>query len=331
MAGKRVKALETMTTRSSQVANDIASLNRRFGELEDFLAGIFGGLPHIPDGRSLGLSNPQVRVVAEVACQMDGVPPPVLVDASVETDRVTTCSRSVQTEESALRRSWTQVVRKGTRPRRSGGKVAGADAPGITVGNRFSVLEELSSETDVQPPLNPPTEVHLIGDSIVRGVRVGKSDKTITWIYPGTRVEHITTRLKTILYKATPKPVLVVHAGTNNVPMDSPRGVAERLRHLIQEARRVRSGARIVISGILPRFDRRKRNAVDLGLAVRQISQEVSLLCRQEGVTYVDASGELLKNPQRYYMRDGLHLTAEGKVILGSVLEKAVAGLHQGN
>ena len=124
---------------------------------------------------------------------------------------------------------------------------------------------------------------------------------------------------------------MVLPAGTNNVGMDSPRGVAECLRHLTMEFRRVRPGARIVLSAILPRFARRPGAMYRFNSEVRQISRDVLHLCRREGFAFVDATQELLRDPVQYYLRDGLHLTAEGKQVLSTIMARAVLGLGQGN
>ena len=68
---------------------------------------------------------------------------------------------------------------------------------------------------------------------------------------------------------------MVLHAGTNNIGMDSPRGVAECLRHLAMEVRRGRSGARIVLSAILPLFARRPGVMDRFNSEVRQISRDI--------------------------------------------------------
>ena len=46
---------------------------------------------------------------------------------------------------------------------------------------------------------------------------------------------------------------------------------------------------------------------------------------------FVDATQELVRDPVQYYLRDGLHLTADGKQVLSTIVAKAVLGLGQGN
>ena len=124
---------------------------------------------------------------------------------------------------------------------------------------------------------------------------------------------------------------MVLHAGTNNIGMDSPRGVTERLKHLTMEVRRVRPGERIVLSAILPRFARRPGVMDRFNSEVRQISRDIFHLCRHKGFAFVDATQELLRDPVRYYLRDGLHLTTEGKQVLSTIMARAVLRLGQGN
>lgn len=299
-----------VATRAGKKKSDVVILQGRIEQLESLV---------------LELRNSLLKTTNSVACQTDSDPLRVQVDVSVSTE---------PPPQKEL--AWTEVRRKGPRPPQGRkGRVADS-ASSITVVNRFSHLDvegddESHLSADVMPSPSQSPEVHLIGDSIVRGVRVGRPGKATTWCYPGTRVEHLTTRVRPVLKRSGRNPVLVVHAGTNNVPMDSPKGVAERLRHLIQEARRVRSGVRIVVSSVLPRFDRGRRNSGDLSSSVRQTAREMSLLCSRERVMFVDASQALLRNPGKHYARDGLHLTVAGKAVLGSFLEKAVRRLDQGN
>ena len=97
------------------------------------------------------------------------------------------------------------------------------------------------------------------------------------------------------------------------------------------EVRRVRPGARIVLSAILPRFARRPGVMDRFNSEVRQISRDIFYLCRLKGFAFVDATQELVRDPVRYYLRDGLHLTADGKKVLSTIMARAVLGLGQGN
>ena len=124
---------------------------------------------------------------------------------------------------------------------------------------------------------------------------------------------------------------MVLHAGTNNIGMDSPRGDAKRLRHLTMEVRRVRPGVRLVQSAILPRFARRPGVMDRFNLKVRQISRDIFHLCLHEGFAFVDATKELLRDPMWYYLHDGLHLTAKGKQVLSTIMARGVLRLGQGN
>ena len=124
---------------------------------------------------------------------------------------------------------------------------------------------------------------------------------------------------------------MVLHAGTNNIGMDSHRVVAERLRHLTIEVCHVRPGARIVLSAILPRFARRRGVMHRFNSEVRQLSRDIFHLCSLEGFVFVDATQELVRDPELYYLRDGLHLTANGKQVLSTIMARAVLGLGQGN
>jgi lysophospholipase L1-like esterase len=313
-------------TRTGKAASDVAVLGENIRRMEELLLKFMS-------------SPPKTKV--SVGCQTEPElsPEVVTVDAAVGGDCSGTKDQSSQTDAfhgvgPRKVAGWGEgpwmVAGRGKGYRRShGGKRAtGFGASSITVANRFTALQCATDE--IQSPVEP-NEVHLMGDSIVRGVKVGKPGKATTWCYPGTRVEHLTSRVKSVLKNAGPKPVVVVHAGTNNLDTDSPRGLSERLRNLAREVHRVRPKARMLISSILPRFDHGFRGLGGFPNKVLPFAREISVFCQREGIECVDASQELLQNPGRYYAHDGLHLTQEGKQLLGSFLAGATVGLCQGN
>ena len=55
------------------------------------------------------------------------------------------------------------------------------------------------------------------------------------------------------------------------------------------------------------------------------------IFSHREGFAFVDATQELVRDPVRYYLRDGLHLTSDGKQVLSTIMARAVLRLGQGN
>lgn len=183
------------------------------------------------------------------------------------------------------------------------------------------------SLTDGKERLAELPEVHLMGDSLVRNVRASKGSNAITWCYPGIRVENLMTRVEGVLKSATDNPLVVVHAGSNNIKGDRPAIVVEHLHQFTKEVHRVRPRAKILISTALPRFDRGSEGTND----VAEIAQELFFLCRRHRLAMVDASKELTSDPERHFSNDGLHLTEEGKAVFTSVLQDAIVKFIEKN
>ena len=273
------------------------------------------------------------KSTATVACQTDGGLPLVAsADSSVQTDGPESHSVWTETKDAKVEEAeWRTVTSSGCLTKR-GPRQQLNSVPSVPMSNRFAILDEAGCSNPVPdgnagPSASGEAEVLLMGDSLVRGVRAGKPGQATTLCYPGVRVEHLTSRVEAALGKASQSPVVVLHVGTNNLSSSSPGQLRGRVRQLFQAVRRVRPLAKVVYSNITPRDDSRSSHTFHPNLAVQRYSHELFELCRHSGVTWVDAAPDLLRDPKRYYLPDRLHLTEEGKVIMGGVLGRCVSDL----
>src|ERR1700678_2874085 len=191
-----------------------------------------------------------IRSLSPVACQVIGdgvsndcVGVPVLAKVNKDV---------VAIEAVAEGAEWHEVPSSGRQlqpgPRRQSG-----DAPSIPMVNRFAVLGRAGTSSSVDDGASQPTtigipEVVLMGDSLVRGVRVRDSNKPVnstTYCYPGVRVQHLTAQVKHVLGKVGPCPVVVMHVGANNVAVDSPGQLVGHVGACVREIRRLRPQARV--------------------------------------------------------------------------------------
>lgn len=185
-------------------------------------------------------------------------------------------------------------------------------APPVITSNSFSalVVDEGGKEE---------VDILVVGDSRVRPLRrtfCGRRDKCI--VKPGAKITDVDSVIRTELERTNPEKV-IVQVGVNNVgPRASVRIVSE-YRSLLQRL----SGARkpVFVTGILPRLWASSEwysRALALNSAVKQ-------MCSDMGLHFVD-KWEVFHRCERYYIRDGLHLSDEGARVLGAYYREAISG-----
>ena len=124
-----------------------------------------------------------------------------------------------------------------------------------------------------------------VGDFIVRKAdsRLSKEEDVVVCL-PGTRIEHVTDRVKQITGRGNRGSILV-HIGTNSAAKEGTTAKVEKYRNLLKKTKQATVG-HITLSGILPVFGNMiqgfrnsKRMAVN-GMVER--------LFKEEEVGYVD-------------------------------------------
>ena len=182
---------------------------------------------------------------------------------------------------------------------------------GIETANRFHILQD---QVEEEPSL------FLVGDSIVRHQEeefCRRKGRRKNYCFPGVKIEGVKEKVADLVSNAPQESVFVVHVGTNDLAKGRSEEVFRRYTSLIKEFRDRRT--KVVISGILPRFDL-SHTALSRLIG---INRRLRTLCDQEsdGVGFVDM-WDHFSSDRTLFGRDGLHLNAIGKARFGRVLEE---------
>ena len=155
----------------------------------------------------------------------------------------------------------------------------------------------------------PKKGIALIGDSIIKNVSPVKLSKrkVYKFTYPGKTTIEITNELAKINIKPDPSHV-VIHAGTNDVPVESIDECVGNMEKLITTAKQKFPNSKIGISGLTLRQDS------DLISKIEDINEKVQSLSSKHGVTFISN----MSIDETCLNSSGLHLNAKGTAILAT-------------
>ena len=203
------------------------------------------------------------------------------------------------------------------RKAKSGGRqdlaMSNSRASPVSLENRFSIL------TSVDDNGKEEVDTLVIGDSRVRPLRRafgGGKDRCV--VKPGARVADVDSAVGTELGRYSPNRV-VVHVGVNNIGPRASVKIVKEYHSLLQRLSETRKP--VYITGVLPRIWASSEwysRALALNCSVRQ-------MCADMGLHYVDLWDEFYGS-NRYYLRDGLHLSDEGARVLAAKYRSAFQG-----
>lgn len=185
--------------------------------------------------------------------------------------------------------------------------------PPVRTSNRFSALASLdeSGREDVN--------ILVIGDSRVRPLErtfCRRKDKCI--VKPGAKIADIDSLIGTVLERNNPEKV-VVQVGVNNIGPRASVKIKKEYHSLLQRLRETRKP--VFITGVLPRLwatNEWYSRALALNSSVRG-------MCSDMGLCFIDLWEEFY-GCERYYARDGLHLSDEGARVLGACYRLSISG-----
>lgn len=157
----------------------------------------------------------------------------------------------------------------------------------------------------------------LIGDSIIKHIEPKKISrrKTIKHIYPGKTAEEIRSEMEAIEVEATPSHI-IVHAGTNDLPLLAPHLCAKNIENLALSLNRKFTDSKIGISSITA------RNDLDLNQCVTMVNEEVQRMCSRNGFDFID-NGNIDASCLNGSL---LHLNAKGSAFLATNFIKFLRG-----
>ncbi len=125
------------------------------------------------------------------------------------------------------------------------------------------------------------------------------------------------------------KPVkLFIEIGTNDIMREySAVTIIKNYQTIIQRVKSESPATKIYVLSIFPNAWFVKGGKIKTRPIVEDVNNRLKVLCKQEHAQYIDFSGDLEKNgyivPQ-YYIKDSLHLSAQGYLLFKQKLEPYV-------
>lgn len=164
-----------------------------------------------------------------------------------------------------------------------------------------------ASTPNIQKPNNG--EIVIIGDSIIKHIDPKKLTKKRVrkFTYPGKTADSIQMELDSIDIQSTPSHV-IVHAGTNNVPLDSVDECAKKIENLIVKVKAKFPNSKIGLSGITLRQD------IETASNVQAVNKKLKIMSAKQKVAFIDNSS--INNTCLNGSR--LHLNAKGSAFLAT-------------
>ena len=160
-----------------------------------------------------------------------------------------------------------------------------------------------------------PSSVAFYGDSMIRGMERNFRDvRGRVVCIPGGKIESVNRALK----ESVAKDVEVIWVGTNDIGNGGSVALQNSYRELLGEMR-ARPG-RSVLVGVLPR----RHSGSEWYSRARQINEWLHAECMKDDKILFLNRFEYFWNRPRFYKRDGVHLTDEGKWEISKLVEEAV-------
>ena len=199
---------------------------------------------------------------------------------------------------------WTKVARKNNK----GAKDKGAQNRQInTKCNRQTQINQPSQQRTTTEQRLPEEEVEplnntdrrstvIIGDSVISGLKGWRmSDKNnIVRVrsFPGATIDDMNDYIKPTT-RAQPDN-LIIHIGTNNLPSDEPRAIAEKMSKLVGSFQRDSPDSNIVISELAPCKD-----SGELNSKAKSVNKLLRSVCTTRSWTYLEHRFDTESKPQR--------------------------------
>lgn len=186
-------------------------------------------------------------------------------------------------------------------------------APSVSTSNRFSIL------TSVDDSGKELVDNLVVGDSRVRPLgRTFCRNRDKCVVRPGAKIADVDSVIKTELERCSPKRV-IVQVGVNNVGPRASVKIVNDYHSLLQRLKDARKP--VYVTGILPRL----RASSEWFSRALALNSTVKQLCLSMGLCFVDLWDQFY-GCDRYYLRDGLHLSDEGARVLGVYYRNSFQG-----
>lgn len=188
------------------------------------------------------------------------------------------------------------------RGKRRGKKLAQPSCPSpVKLFNSFAPLD------DLQPDERVPEKSLIIGDSIVRDVRVFKPATTVNCI-PGARVTDIEANLKLLDQGKRKFSKIIIHAGTNDIRLRQSEITKSSFKSACAQA--LKMSRSVSFSGPYP-----IRCSDEMYSRLDSLNRWLSEWCADNNVGFVDNWRAFRRRPG-LLRRDGVHPSREGTALL---------------
>ncbi|XP_073774436.1 uncharacterized protein isoform X2 [Danio rerio] len=178
---------------------------------------------------------------------------------------------------------------------------------------------EIFTENRFSPLRESGPDVAIIGDSIVRHVRVAslKDNKVRTFCFPGARVRNISTQIPTILGAAESPGAVVLQVGTNDTGLRQSEILKKDFRSLIETVRRTSPATQIIVSGPLPTYRRGNERFSRLFA----LNEWLLTWCKEQKLLFANNWNLFWERP-RLFRADGLHPSRAGAELLSDNISR---------
>ena len=159
--------------------------------------------------------------------------------------------------------------------------------------------------------------VVMVGDSMIKHVDPKKlsKKKVYKYTYPGETAESISAKMSTLNAQIQPSHV-IIHVGTNNIPIDSTEDCALKISNLATNLKEKFPHAKIAISGIIQRQD------IQAAGKIEEVNKILKQNCLSNSMSFIDN----LSIDSSCLNGSGIHLSAKGTAILATKFIKFLRG-----
>ena len=180
---------------------------------------------------------------------------------------------------------------------------------------QINTVDDVASE-QVSP--NTPSNNHrvkakpcvvMVGDSMIKHVDPKKlsKKKVYKYTYPGEAAESISAKISTLNAQIQPSHV-IIHVGTNNIPIDSTEDCALKIGNLATNLKEKFPHAKIAVSGIIQRQD------IQVADKIEEVNKILQQNCLSNSMSFIDN----LSIDSSCLNGSGIHLSAKGTAILAT-------------
>ena len=169
----------------------------------------------------------------------------------------------------------------------------------------------LNNGTAIRGDSQNKSNIVLIGDSMVKNINPRKlSRKRVNkFIFPGKTAEEIASEIQNIgIQSPTDTTHVIIHAGTNNLPMNSSSECVKSIKGLCATVKEKFPDAKFGLSSIIQRED------IDVSRKINEVNTQLERLCNELDFIFIDNSiiDESVLNGSK------LHLNAKGSALLAT-------------